>query len=94
MNSTSILSACAARTAAILAFALAGLGTGLAATPPAEWSFTVRLDGKPIGTHRYVLTRAGDGRLALSSEAQFDVTLLGVPLYRYCLLYTSPSPRD
>ena len=83
MNSTSTRNTPAARAAAVLAFALAGLGTASAATPPAEWSFTVRLDGKPIGTHRYVLTRAGDGRLALSSEAQFDVTLLGVPLYRY-----------
>jgi len=51
--------------------------------PPAEWNFTVRLDGKPIGTHRFVLAPEGDGGLALSSEAQYDVTLLGIPLYRY-----------
>jgi hypothetical protein len=54
-----------------------------AASAPAEWRFTVRLDGKPIGSHRFVLAGAGDGGLAISSEAQFDVSLLGVPLYRY-----------
>jgi hypothetical protein len=62
---------------------MASPGDAPAATPPAEWRFTVRLDGKPIGTHRFVLASASDGRLALSSEAQFDVTLLGVPVYRY-----------
>lgn len=54
-----------------------------AAAPPAEWAFTVRLDGKPIGAHRYVLADEGGGRQALRSEAQYDVTLLGVTLYRY-----------
>ena len=69
------------RTAVALALALAAAAT--AAMPPAEWNFTVRLDGKPIGTHRFVLAHEGDGHLALSSEAQYDVTLLGIPLYRY-----------
>ena len=82
MNATSIRHTSTA-IATALALALAGAGNAAAATPPAEWRFTVRLDGKPIGTHSYVLTGARDGRLALNSEAQFDVTLLGVPLYRY-----------
>jgi hypothetical protein len=82
MNATSIRHTSTA-IATALALALAGAGNAAAATPPAEWRFTVRLDGKPIGTHNYVLTGARDGRLALNSEAQFDVTLLGVPLYRY-----------
>jgi hypothetical protein len=54
-----------------------------AAAAPAEWRFTVRLDGKPIGSHRFVLAPAADGGLAIDSEARFDVSLLGVPLYRY-----------
>ena len=58
-------------------------GGAHAAPPPAEWQFTVRLDGKPIGTHRFVLARADERSAQLRSEARFDVTLLGVPLYRY-----------
>jgi hypothetical protein len=84
MNATSIRNTCTATAAAAaLALALAGVGDASPATLPSEWRFTVRLDGKPIGMHRYVLTGAKDGRLSLNSEAQFDVTLLGVPLYRY-----------
>jgi hypothetical protein len=73
----------AARAVIAVALAFAGIGNSLAATPPAEWRFTVRLDGKPIGSHRFALGSAGNGSLALSSEAQYTVTLLGVPLYRY-----------
>ena len=83
MHATSIRRQGAARAAAALSLALAAVGNTVAATPSADWSFTVRLDGKPIGTHRFVLASAGDGSLALNSEAQFDVSLLGVPLYRY-----------
>jgi hypothetical protein len=82
MHATSTRRHRAARATAALALALAGVGDIPAATPT-EWSFTVRLDGKPIGTHRFVLASAGNGGLALSSEARFDVTLLGVSLYRY-----------
>ncbi|SFN41677.1 DUF6134 family protein [Variovorax sp. OV329] len=48
-----------------------------------EWSFTVRLDGEAIGTHRFVLQPAGNGLRSLRSEATFRVRLLGVPVYRY-----------
>ncbi len=58
-------------------------GGAHAVPPPAEWQFTVRLDGKPIGTHRFVLAGADERSAQLRSEARFDVTLLGVPLYRY-----------
>lgn len=51
--------------------------------PPAEWQFTVRLDGQAIGTHRFVLARADEGGTLLRSEARFDVKLLGLSLYRY-----------
>jgi hypothetical protein len=57
--------------------------TAPVAVPASEWRFTVRLDGKPIGSHRFAVADAGDGGLAIRSEAQFDVSLLGVPLYRY-----------
>ena len=52
-------------------------------SPPAEWQFTVRLDGQPIGTHRFVLARADEGGTLMRSEARFDVKLLGLSLYRY-----------
>ncbi len=83
MHTMSTRCHCAARAAATLALALAGVGNASATATPTEWSFTVRLDGKPIGTHRFVLASASDGPRALSSEAQFDVRLLGVSLYRY-----------
>jgi hypothetical protein len=69
----------------IAALALAGaLVSGAMASPPsAEWQFTVRLDGQPIGTHRFVLARADEGGTLLRSEARFDVKLLGLSLYRY-----------
>ena len=47
-----------------------------------EWDFQVRLDGKPIGEHRFRLEPDGDGS-RLTSEARFDVKLLGFTVYRY-----------
>jgi hypothetical protein len=64
---------------------MAGLALGAEPAMPsaAEWRFTVLLDGRAIGSHRLLLATA-DGRTAdLKSEARFDVTWLGVPLYRY-----------
>src|SRR4051794_19674278 len=83
MHALSSQSRGVARAAAAVALALATIGNTVAAAPPSEWSFTVRLDGKPIGTHRFSLANAADGGLALSNEARFDITLLGVSLYRY-----------
>lgn len=68
---------------ALLWLAACGAGAAWAITPPEEWRFTVRLDGKPIGTHRFVLAGGDAQGIVLSSEARFEVSLLGVPLYRY-----------
>jgi hypothetical protein len=54
-----------------------------ASAVPVEWQFTVRLDGKPIGMHRFTLAPGDDRSVVLSGEAQFDVSLFGVPLVRY-----------
>jgi len=53
--------------------------------PLAEWNFAVMLDGRPIGSHRFALTtEARDAaNPTLTSEARFDLALLGVTLYRY-----------
>jgi Domain of unknown function (DUF6134) len=66
-----------------LLLVLAGLGADPAVAARAEWLFTVRLDGKPIGMHRFVLASSDDHGLTLSSDAKFDVSLLGVSLLRY-----------
>lgn len=69
-----------------LAASAAGLvaaAPALALPPSAEWQFTARLDGRPIGSHRFTLVSAGGRSASLESEARFDVTLLGIPIYRY-----------
>lgn len=48
----------------------------------AAWDFEVRLDGKPIGTHRFVVEGEPGGR-AVRSLARFDVKLLGLTVFRY-----------
>jgi len=73
----------AARAAAALALILAGVADAPAARAPQEFDFTARLDGEPIGTHRFLVSPSGDGDIAVTSEARFDVSLLGIPLYRY-----------
>lgn len=73
--------------------ALVGVGVGFlgatasAATPadaPAtrEWRFRVTLDGRPIGEHRFVVRTQGD-RWFVTSEARFEVRILGIRAYRY-----------
>jgi hypothetical protein len=47
-----------------------------------SWSFGATLDGKPIGTHRFVISGPPDAR-AVDSQAQFTVRVLGIPVYRY-----------
>lgn len=68
-----------------LAVALSLGATPAVALPPsAEFRFTVLLDGRPIGEHRFTLaTTAGGGGASVESVARFDVTLLGIPVYRY-----------
>lgn len=53
--------------------------------PAAErqtWEFEVRLDGKPIGAHRYTVEGSPDAR-TVQSQARMDVTLLGLSVFRY-----------
>ena len=69
------------------AFTASVLATVAAAAEPAapasgEWNFQVSLDGTPIGRHRFSLEP--DGHLAkLTSDASFDVKILGFTAYRY-----------
>lgn len=54
----------------------AGAGTGQ------DWRFRVYLDEREIGYHHVTLSRDGTGT-RLRSQAQFDVTFLSIPLFRY-----------
>ncbi|MDP9917471.1 hypothetical protein J2W24_003122 [Variovorax boronicumulans] len=47
-----------------------------------EWHFTAMLDGKPIGTHRFVVGGTAATR-SVDSRALFTVRVLGIPVYRY-----------
>jgi hypothetical protein len=48
-----------------------------------EWNFTVQLDGKDIGTHRFALEAKEAAARRLVSEARFSVKVLGITAYRY-----------
>lgn len=61
--------------------ALAAL-LGVAAAHAETWDFQAALDGKPIGTHRFVVTGTEAAR-QVESNANFDVKVLGIPFYRY-----------
>ena len=65
-------------THAALAAAFAAFTGGASA---AEWDFTVLLDGKPIGSHRFVVE--GSDERKVESDALYEVKLLGLTVYRY-----------
>ena len=47
-----------------------------------EWRFRVYLDDREIGHHHFSLTREGEQE-RLATEADFKVTLLKIPVFRY-----------
>lgn len=51
-------------------------------SPAGQWSFTARLDGRPIGTHTFQVAKSESGTV-VESRASFDVSLLGFSLYSY-----------
>jgi len=69
-----------------IAFALLSLAPSAAspaAHAPADvWDFTVYLDDKPVGYHRFTLTGQPEER-QVHSEARFDVKLLMFTAYSY-----------
>jgi hypothetical protein len=56
-----------------------------AAPLPAQqvFDFDVNLDKRPIGTHRFIVSRQADGGTRIHSNASFDVRFLGIAAYRY-----------
>lgn len=65
---------------------LAGILLSASAAPmrayAGDWNFQVLLDGKPIGSHHFQVTEQGMATSVLS-EADFRVSVLAVPFYRY-----------
>ncbi|MDQ2735203.1 MAG: DUF6134 family protein, partial [Pseudomonadota bacterium] len=69
----------------MIALALAcATATAEPSLPPSsgEWNFQVLLDGSPIGEHRFRLEPEGE-QSKLTSDAHFDVKVLGFTVYRY-----------
>ena len=60
----------------------AALAIALPAAKAQTWQFEVRLDGKPVGTHRFTV-EGPPGGLEVQSQARMDVTLLGLTVFRY-----------
>ena len=48
-----------------------------------RFEFDVRLDARPLGTHRFTITGDPGSAATVESEARFDVSVLGIPAYRY-----------
>ncbi|ALV06932.1 DUF6134 family protein [Roseateles depolymerans] len=46
------------------------------------WNFDIRLDGKPIGTHRFEVSGPADAR-TVTSDATMAVKMLGITVFRY-----------
>ncbi len=67
---------------ALAALCQGGSAAGVPVPEVRHWPFRVFLDGKPIGSHRFTL-RTQDGLRELTSEAEFTVRVLRVPVYRY-----------
>jgi hypothetical protein len=72
----------AAQRCAMLA-ALSTAAHSPAANADQEWNFVVRLDDRVIGTHRFQLASAGTAEQSLTSNARFDVKILGLTVYHY-----------
>ncbi len=70
------------RVRALLASVLVLVPAAVAASQAREWNFTVYLDEREIGEHRFRVFET-DGLQQVRSEARFDVRILFFDAYRY-----------
>lgn len=66
--------------------ATAGPPDAPASTTAIQWNFAALLDGRSIGIYRFTLEEPSGGKpgwRTLTSNARFDVKLLGIAVYRY-----------
>jgi hypothetical protein len=66
----------------LLAYLAVLLPVAAGATSEKDWRFRVFLDDKEIGHHHFHLTRSG-AQQQLTTEANFEVSILKIPLFRY-----------
>ena len=66
----------------ILLFLVPSMNLFASADVSRTWDFSVSLDGKPIGYHRFDLVEDGE-RLEVRSEASFDVRFLVFTAFQY-----------
>jgi len=48
-----------------------------------SWNFDVSMDGKPIGTHHFVLSEKENNQQILKSEAKFNIKILSISFFKY-----------
>jgi hypothetical protein len=48
-----------------------------------SWNFDVSMDGKPIGTHQFVLSEKENNQQILKSEAKFNIKILSISFFKY-----------
>ena len=66
---------------AVLSLAMA-MPLAVGASTDREWIFSVLLNGKAIGEHRFTLVPTPEGRRVIS-DAGFAVKIIGITAYRY-----------
>jgi hypothetical protein len=85
---------------ALAAFAFVASSATAAPSPaaaPAEWRFTVLLDGRPVGQHQFNVSTRVDGtdiERTVESEADFTVRFMGMAVYRYRLRFSEQWQGD
>jgi hypothetical protein len=48
-----------------------------------SWNFDVSMDGKPIGTHQFVLSEKENNQQILKSDAKFNIKILSISFFKY-----------
>ncbi len=48
-----------------------------------SWNFDVSMDGKPIGTHQFILSDKENNQQILKSEAKFNIKILSISFFKY-----------
>ena len=48
-----------------------------------SWNFGVSMDGKPIGTHQFVLSEKENNQQILKSDAKFNIKILSISFFKY-----------
>ena len=48
-----------------------------------SWNFDVSMDGKPIGTHQFILSETANNQQILKSEAKFNIKILSISFFKY-----------